>query len=208
MDISKTDAQLALDDVAQAQDKARRVALYKGADALYIVWGLVWTVCFVIQHFLPHKLVRFGSFSTPDSSLVWTPLCLLGIAASVYIFKRHCPVDFPEGKRIGIFWGMLFAYFYLWMFLFSRMIRGHGIQFAQQEMVMIAMGCTVPMFAYVVMGLWCCGTYMTWLGVGITVTTVVGLFLVPSYFYLWMAVTAGGTLIVTGVVTHWLWRRQ
>jgi hypothetical protein len=61
------------------------------------------------------------------------------------------------------------------------------------------------MFAYVVTGLWL-EHFMVWLGLVVTALTVIGLFLLPSYFYIWMAVVGGGTLAGTGLFIRNRWK--
>jgi hypothetical protein len=68
-----------------------------------------------------------------------------------------------------------------------------------------AIGATVPMFAYVVMGLWL-DHFMIWIGLAITGLTVLGLFLAPAWFWIWMAVMGGGSLVSTGFLIRNRWR--
>jgi len=207
MTISKEQAGEALKDVEALTEKTKRVALFKGADALYMIWGIIWMIAFTLEQFIPHRLIRFGNFTTSSGSLIWLTLSLIGICASIFIFKYRVPVASPEGKRIGIFWGVLFGYFYLWTFLFASLIDWKQGFTPRHHRIFTAVAATVPMFAYVVMGLWGCGNYMIWLGLGVTVLTVVGLFAVPSFFYLWMAVFGGGALFLAGVITRRRWRK-
>lgn len=60
------------------------------------------------------------------------------------------------------------------------------------------------MFAYVVMGLWT-DRFLMWLGLFVTATALAGYFLVNPYFCLWMAVTGGGALMVTGLYIRHRW---
>jgi hypothetical protein len=63
------------------------------------------------------------------------------------------------------------------------------------------------MFAYVVMGLWFGSWLMVILGIVVTCFTLVGFHLIPvGYYCLWMAVTAGGGLLGTGLYMKLRWR--
>lgn len=55
---------------------------------------------------------------------------------------------------------------------------------------------TVVMFSTIISGAWYREPVSIWLGTGITVMSVTGYFLLPSYFYLWAAVFAGLPLVV------------
>jgi hypothetical protein len=72
--------------------------------------------------------------------------------------------------------------------------------------VLTAAVSTVPMLAYVLMGLIGCGRYMIWLGLAVTAATVAGLVALPGFFYLWMAGVGGGALFVTGMRLRAGWR--
>ena len=62
------------------------------------------------------------------------------------------------------------------------------------------------MFAYVILGLWLEARFLIWLGLAVTGLTAVGYFLLPSYFYLWMAPMGGGALFVTGWYVNRFWK--
>ena len=61
------------------------------------------------------------------------------------------------------------------------------------------------MFAYVIMGLWL-DRFLLWLGVLVTVTTLIGFFFAPHYFFLWAAAAGGGSLVVSGAFIRKFWR--
>jgi hypothetical protein len=73
---------------------------------------------------------------------------------------------------------------------------------------------TLIMFAYVIVGMWMRQHYLIVLGVGVTIATLVGYVLdmcirggvidMPRILNLWLAVTGGGALLLTGI----LLRRQ
>ena len=116
------------------------------------------------------------------------------------------PVKSPLGRRIGWFWFLLFGYVYLWIALLWPFVRVEGHE--QSQMFWRHMGAifaTVPMFAYVVVGL-LLDHLMFWIGLAVTALTIVGLLLIGPYFWLWMAAAGGGTLIGTGVIIRNRWR--
>ena len=64
---------------------------------------------------------------------------------------------------------------------------------------------TVAMFGYVVGGLWL-SRFFVCLGLAVTALTVLGLILFPEHFYLWMALIAGGSLILSGIYIRRAWK--
>ena len=181
-----------LQEVKETAGRTRRAVRYKGPDALYVIWGVVWMVGFTAQHQLPATPLRFGHFAWPLNCVGWTPLVVAGAAASAFIFRRRTPVDPSAARPMGMFWLLLFAYVGLWLTLLAPMFDPRKMGSAELTRVVTAIYCLVPMFAYVVMGPFGCGRYMIWLGLGVSCMTLVGFFAVPNYFYLWMAVVGGG----------------
>jgi hypothetical protein len=64
---------------------------------------------------------------------------------------------------------------------------------------------TVIMFAAIVSGAWLREPVLIGCGVAVTLLSTVGYWLLPQYFWLWVAVFAGPPLIV---VSLYLWRRR
>ena len=99
--------------------------------------------------------------------------------------------------RTVLFWPLVFVYACVWLNIVKP---NNGLE-------VNAFLVTVIMFAYVVMGLWFDSWIMTALGLVVTAFTLVGFFLVPTANYcLWMAVTAGGSLLGTGLFMKLWWR--
>ena len=62
----------------------------------------------------------------------------------------------------------------------------------------------VFMLCYIVAGIWF-DIYLFRLGIAVTVLILVGLFCFPTYFWWWIAVFGGGTLIGTGFYVRYSW---
>jgi hypothetical protein len=201
--------QEARDSLAQIEDALTqtRNAIGQGASGgILIVWGAIWALGFSADQFAPKM-----------AQSIW-PFLILGGALASWICgaRSRSRIQSSIAARIGIFWLVLFAYAALWFFLLHAESRpGHaGLQFneligqddaaAQQQLG--AFFATIPMFAYVVGGLWL-GRFFIWLGAGVTVLTIAGYFFVPAWFNLWMAVTGGGSLIVAGAYIRRFWRQ-
>jgi hypothetical protein len=194
MSISQEEARESLSQVADVTERTRKLLAYGRVDKHFIVWGIVWFLGFCAAQFLPHLNIW-----------VWLALIAAGFAASALIGMNE-PVRNTVGRRLGSFWLFLYAYVFLWIWLLSPFLVVQG----QEQTIafwrhMTAILVTVPMFAYIVMGLWL-GWFIIWTGLAVTTVSVLGLFVVPDYFYLWLAVTGGGTLFGTGLFIHNRWR--
>jgi len=203
MEISASEAQESLTQVQDAAERTRKMVAYAGGDVLFVVWGVIWVVGFVRTHFLG---LGFHSPRTLAAHWIWTGLIAAGIVITIIVSRRHTPVQSPVGKRIGWFWWLLYAYVCLWTGLLWPFIKVQGADEWQLFWKHYgAIGATVPMFAYVVVGLWL-DHFMIWIGLAVTALAVLGLFLLQPYFWLWMAVTGGGTLMATGLLIRNRWR--
>jgi len=179
-----------------------RLAIAQGPSApLLILWGVIWMIADLTTQFYP-----------PAMQWLWLLLDLVGIFGSWWLATRHrVQVKRPSGWgwRIGAFWGILFFYSSLWLWL---LVPGHWPQTAQQwndfwpmYKRISAYGHTIPMFAYVVGGLWL-GRFFVWLGLLVTALVLIGFCYVPDYFFLWLAATGGGSLVISGVFIRKFWK--
>ncbi|HEX2099244.1 MAG TPA: hypothetical protein VHF69_01195, partial [Candidatus Synoicihabitans sp.] len=76
---------------------------------------------------------------------------------------------------------------------------------AREARPLYAYFCLITMFGYIVAGLWT-DTYLTWVGVFISALILVGFFVFPGIFWVWMATTTGSTLVLTGFYVRYAWR--
>jgi len=192
MNVSHKDAQVALDLVENTQQRLRRAISEGYTSRLLMLWGGIWAAGFVSLHFLG------GS----RGGLIFTVLDVLGIGATAYFLHRaphqtimRSPQTRSLCRHIWGFWLILAVFAGIWGVLLQPST-------GRQLGVFL---CTLSMFAYVVMGLWIMSYFMVWIGFGVTALTLLGYYLVPGYFNLWMAVMGGGTLSFTGwyIYRHW-----
>ena len=191
MSLSNEEAAASLAAVEEVRARCRRSAAAGGAPFL-IVWGGVWIVGY-------SALYLFGRLG----GWVFLGFNAVGIVASVYLgvtWDRRAPVQSPLDRkllwRIAVFWASLFAFIWL-----SLWVMGPSSALRASAYVSIAI-----MFAYIVLGLWIDAVYITWVGVGVIVMTVLGMHAVPRHFNLWMAVFGGGAMLGTGLYVHRYWR--
>jgi len=204
MDISREEAQTSLADIATVTDTTRKVTDYAGTDIILGVWGVLWTVGFVQSHLLAGP----GSAHVNQAGFVWLLLVSIGIVASLVLGKRYrAPVENPAGKRVGYFWFALYAYAWLVMAMLCPFIRFQGVPDYEIGRFMCAINCVIPMFAYVVMGLWLEQRFLLRMGLGLTAAIAVGYFVLPALFYLWMAVIGGGSFLGSAGWMRFQWLR-
>lgn len=194
-ELAREDAQQSLAQVEEVAKRTRTMLAYRGGDTLFVLWGIIWVVGFTVSQFIP-----------PASLWAWGTLVPVGVLVTLLVSRQPVPVKSPDTRRltrrIGLMWVLLFLYVDLWVALLWPFLQPSWPAFSRH---FCAVATTVPMFAYVVMGLWL-DNCMVWLGLGITALTVIGLVLVPAWFFLWMAVMGGGTLIATGLIIRRRWR--
>jgi hypothetical protein len=189
MTISKEEARQALLDIDSTM-RSTRLAIANGcASPMLILWGCIWIAGYTANQFLG-----------PRSGIAW--MCLSTIGALFSIRLRR-PTKNPNGPKIGIFWFALFAYSVMWAWLLFG--PRPGTSNLANVNRMSAYFATIPMFAYVVGGQWF-GRFFTILGLSVTALTFLGLWLVPNWFQLWMAVMGGGSLIGSGVYIRRFWK--
>jgi hypothetical protein len=183
MNITPEEAQVALNDIQHATRTARSV--FNIWSYHMLVWGIVWTVGFLISQFLPQWI-----------NWIWIVLVIIGVACSGILgTMQGRRVRMTPGSqaafissRLGMFYGVLYAFIILWLIIFP-------LSAAQVSMLWI----TALMFGYIVAGLWLRQTISIVLGVGVTVMSVIGYYLLPHYFWLWSAIFAGLPLICLSI---------
>lgn len=197
--ISKSEAQLALDEINSAIDITRKAIACGPAAPILMLWGLIWVIGYSITHFAP----RF-------TGMAWMVLVLIGALSSWWLgVKVQSPVKSPHDAKIGIFWLVLFAYAIGWLFLLAPGELPQGQEWVTRhpfdDKQVGAFFATVPMFAYVVGGIWL-SRFFVGLGLFVTLLTFLGYYLLNDYFNLWMAFTGGGSLFLAGLYMRKYWR--
>jgi hypothetical protein len=207
MNITKQEAHDSLAQIEDAITQTRNAIGQGAGGGILIVWGVIWALGYTADQFAPQA-----------APTLWPFLIVAGCLASWFWRPRpKSRVKSPNSARIGLFWLVLFAYAVLWFFLLHSEIRPgrpgfhlESLQGAEAGAVQGQLGvffATVPMFAYVVGGLWL-GRFFVWLGAGVTALTVAGYCFMPDWFNLWMAVTGGGSLIAAGLYVRRYWRQS
>ena len=183
MNITPQEAQEALNDIRSVTSKAR--SFFTMWAHYMLLWGIVWTVGFLATQVQP----RFVGW-------IWGMMILVGMIGSAIMGSRQgAHMRTTPGShmafvssRLGIFYGVLYAFAILWLIIFP-------LTSIQIGMLWI----TVVMFGSITAGVWLREPVSIWLGIGVTVVSVIGYYLVPSYFWIWAAVFAGLPLVAVSL---------
>ena len=194
------EARSSLEEIDRIMTQTRKTIGAGRAGPMIILWGAIWVVGFAGAQYFPDSV-----------SHLWTGLDIVGVAGSLLLgpWFRRSPVKTSGQWRTGVAWLVLFIYASLWISLLCPWELLHRVGSTLVVPVMnrriAAFISTIPMFGYVIMGLWL-DRFFIWLGALVTVATVIGFYFAGNQFYLWMAITGGGSLIVGGVFIRKFWR--
>ena len=189
MSISPDEAEEALATIQRMSQKTRHSIASSGAYIFLIITGIIWLVGFMANQFLYGAIVAY----------IWIGMSLLGSALSILLGTRmgrrvRSPSTTTYAKRIGIFW--LFLVFYA----IAAIAVAQPADGKQVTMLIILF----IMIGQMAMGLMLSFS-ATWWALPITALALAGYFLLPDFFYLWMAILVGGGMIVLGLYIHSRW---
>jgi hypothetical protein len=189
MDISPSEAEDALAAIETMARKTRHSIASSGTYINLVVTGIIWLVGFTCQQFLPDEIVGY----------IWAGLTIvgggLGTALAFRAGRRvRSPATAPTVRRVGLFWLLLILYG-IAAIAIARPRDG------KQLTVLIVLFIMVGQLG---MGLLFSFSSVWWV-LPITALTLVGYFLLPGMFYLWMAILGGGGMILLGLYIRWRW---
>jgi hypothetical protein len=122
----------------------------------------------------------------------WMGLGLMGAVISVVIGRNQ------NARRAGASWRMDALFLIVWLFsaaLFAMLHPSNGLQVGAYFPLLFAA-------IYAAIGLWMGLRYIL-VGVFMAVATLAAYFYLRDYFFHWMALVGGGSLLLTG-----LWMRR
>lgn len=190
MDISHTEAEETLIMVKSVEKKMRQAFSRGGADAFLILWGIIWFLGFLGSHFFPPLTAIY----------IWAGLDILGgVISAVIGIRMSRKVRSTKmtalGKRIALFWLLLFFYCGATIWVADP---STGRQIAMFIILFVMIGWTA-------LGLLVSSSFFVWLGLSFTTLALVGYFLFPGIFNLWMAFLGGGGMIGIGIYIRIKW---
>jgi len=171
MDISHEEAQESLDLVEDDRGRTPKAVASGRVSVLLILFGAICGIACLIAQFLPRdNTVR----------LWWLAVFAAAIAACwLFALFRKDPLRSPVDKRLWLFWLFLYVYAHMWIIMMFLNVKKGTVTGEQ----MAVFASTVPVFAYVVMGLWTRDRLFVWLGLLVTAATLAGLFLGTSILH-------------------------
>jgi hypothetical protein len=189
MNISPTEAEEALAAIQRMKQKTRRAIAGSGAYIFLIITGIIWLVGFLSTQFLTGAIVAY----------IWTGMSLLGSALSIPLGIRmgrrvRSPSATATAKRAVIFW-LLLAFYGIAAVAIARPTDGKQV--------------TMFVILFIMLGQLTMGLLLsfssTWWALPITALALVGYFLLPGIFYLWMGVLGGGGMIALALYIRSRW---
>jgi hypothetical protein len=189
MNISPNEAEEALAAIQTMTQKTRHSIASGSAYISLIITGIVWLIGFTATQFLTAPLIVW----------IWIVTSIVGSAFATFMGIRagkrvHIASSAVTGKRIAIFW-VLLVLFAAAIIAVARPTDGKQITLLIILFAMIGqmgMGLLLSFSA-------------TWWTVPVSVVALIGYFLVPDWFYLWMGLLGGGVMIVLGLYIRRRW---
>ena len=189
MNISPTEAEEALAAIQHMTQKTRHAIANSGAHIFLILTGVVWMVGFLATQFLPAQLVGY----------IWGGLSVLGSAASILLGRRagprvRGPATSAATRRAITFWLLLVLYA-IAVIAVAQPAEGKQV--------------TMLIILFIMIGQLSMGLLLSfsavWWAIPITALALIGYFLLPGIFYLWMGLLVGGGMIALGIYIRARW---
>ena len=189
MNISPSEAEETLAAIQTMTQKTRRSIASGSAYISLIITGIVWLIGFSATQFLTAPLIVW----------IWVVTSIVGSALATFMGIRtgrrvRIASSAVTGKRIAIFWGLL-TLFAAAIIAVARPTEGKQITLLIILLAMIGqmgMGLLLSFSA-------------TWWTVPVAAVALIGYFFVPNWFYLWMGLLGGGTMIILGLYIRLRW---
>jgi len=189
MNISPNEAEEALAAIQAITQKTRHSIANSGAHIFLVVTGIIWLVGFLSTQFLTGNIVTY----------IWTGMSLLGTAIAILLGNRmgkrvRSPSFNAPAKRAIIFW-LLLVFYGIAAVAIARPTDGKQVTMFVILFTMVGQSAMGLLLSF----------SSVWWALPITVLALVGYFLLPAYFYLWMGVLGGGGMILLGLYIRFRW---
>ncbi len=189
MNISATEAEEALAAVQIVMQKTRHSIASSGAHITLITTGIVWLVGYMCTQFLQGEIIGY----------IWIGLSILGGALATALGIRmgrrvRSPSTAATAKRMGLFWLLLVFYGVAAIFI-ARPTDGKQVTMFVILFIMVGQLAMGLLFSF----------SSVWWALPITALALIGYFLLPGIFYLWMSLLGGGGMIVLGLYIRSRW---
>lgn len=189
MRVSLDEAQDALSAIQQVTQRTRRSIGSSGAYIFLITTGAVWLLGFVATQFL----------SEQAAAAIWVSSSVIGSALAGVVGRRNdqrvrSPSASATVRRAVIFW-LLLALFCVACIAVAQPTDGKQVTMFVVLFVLLGQAAMGLLLSFAT----------TWWAAPIAALAVAGYFLFPAYFYLWMGLLVGGSMIALGVYIRVRW---
>ena len=183
MNISPNEAEETLADIQRMTQKTRHAIASSGTSITLIATGVVWLIGFTCTQFLSGAILGY----------IWTGLsilgCIVGTVLGIRMGKRvRSPATAPMAKRVGLFW-LLLVFYGIAAIAIARPTDGKQATMFVILFIMLGQMSMGLLFSF----------STVWWTLPITALALVGYFLLPDIFYLWMSILGGGGMIALGL---------
>ncbi|HKU63712.1 MAG TPA: hypothetical protein VJQ06_01515 [Rhizomicrobium sp.] len=181
--LSAEQAAQALKEAAAAERRSANAYHYDQSAPYCFLWGIVWLLGYGAQALFPPG---------PWLGWWWMGLSMTGAVVSTVIGRRQNVRRPGKSWRTGVLFGII------WLFtiaLFAVLHPKNPLQIGAYFPLLFAA-------IYAALGLWMGLRYIL-VGVFMAVSTLGAYFYMREYFFHWMALVGGGSLLLTG-----LWMRR
>jgi hypothetical protein len=178
MTLSSEQASQALRELEAVTQRSGQLYRYQRFAPMLVLWGVIWLAGFTLSHFFPAYVLW-----------IWTALDIIGVSGCIYLGSRG-----KQDASNGTSWRWLASIFSIMVFYVVVLNIMQPVS-GPQSAVLISL---IVALCYVLGGVWV-GARLAVTGIAVAVLTLVGFYMLPAYFLLWMAVVGGGALILAGV---------
>jgi hypothetical protein len=182
MNISPSEAEAALASIQESENQMRKELSRMGGGYQILMWGVVMAIGYTLNQFAPHL---------PEALVagVWIVMVTINTILSTLLNIRMRQIfHHPMASRIGALWFVFFLFGAIGSF-FIHSTDPREINLLAYLLVMLWMA---------VMGLWV-RLPLLWISLAVTGLLVFGYIVLPDYFFLWLAIVGGGTMICSGL---------
>ncbi|SDI19684.1 hypothetical protein [Paraburkholderia phenazinium] len=178
MSLSSGQASQALRELEAVTQRSGQLYRYQRFAPMLILWGVIWLIGFSSSHFFP-----------AHAFWAWIALDVIGISGCIYLGRRG-----KQDASNSTSWRWLASIFSIVVFyiVVQNILQPvSGPQSAALISLIVAL-------CYFLGGVWI-GARLAITGIVVAALTLIGFYMFPAYFLLWMAVVGGGSLILAGV---------
>ena len=192
MNISPSEAEEALAAIQTMTQKTRQSIASGSAYVSLIITGVVWLIGFTATQFLTPPLIVW----------IWIVTSIVGSALATFIGIRagkriRIASSAVTGKRIATFWVLLI------LFAAAIIAVAHPTDGKQITLLIILLA----MIGQMGMGL-LLSFSATWWTVPVAAVAMLGYFFALDWFFLWMGLLGGGTMIILGLYIRLRWGKS